>query len=62
VELLQLHALACSLANFVLILILPTSIADGSLTIMRDRMIEFGAKAVQHARFIILLDQRPSMH
>ena len=51
---LQLHALAYNLANFVRTLVLPNSIADWSLTSLRDRMIKIGAKVIQHARSIIL--------
>jgi len=51
---LQLHALAYNLANFLRTLVLPNSIADWSLTSLRDRMIKIGAKAVRHARSVIL--------
>jgi hypothetical protein len=51
---LQLHALAYNLANFLRTLVLPDAIADWSLTSLRDRMIKIGAKAVRHARSIIL--------
>jgi hypothetical protein len=51
---LQLHALAYNMANFLRTLVLPISIADWSLTSLRDRMIKIGAKAVRHARSIIL--------
>ncbi len=51
---LQLHALAYNLANFLRTLVLPTSIADWSLTSLRDRMIKVGAKAIRHARSITL--------
>lgn len=51
---LQLHALAYNLANFLRTLVLPNSIADGSLTSLRDRMIKIGAKAIRHARSITL--------
>jgi hypothetical protein len=51
---LQLHALAYNLANFLRTLVLPTSIADWSLTSLRDRLIKIGAKAIRHARSIIL--------
>jgi hypothetical protein len=51
---LQLHALAYNMANLLRTLVLPTSIADWSLTSLRDRMIKIGAKAVRHARSIIL--------
>jgi hypothetical protein len=51
---LQLHALAYNLANFLRTLVLPTVIADWSLTSLRDRLIKVGAKAISHARSIIL--------
>ncbi|MCP4406420.1 MAG: transposase, partial [Gammaproteobacteria bacterium] len=51
---LQLHALAYNLANFLRTLVLPTSIADWSLTSLRDRMIKIGAKAIRHARSLTL--------
>jgi hypothetical protein len=51
---LQLHALAYNLANFLRTLVLPDAIADWSLTSLRDRMIKIGAKAIRHARSIIL--------
>lgn len=51
---LQLHALAYNLANFLRTLVLPNSIADWSLTSLRDRMIKIGAKAICHARSITL--------
>ena len=51
---LQLHALAYNLGNFLCTLDLPTAIADWSRTSLRDRMIKIGAKAVRHARSIIL--------
>ena len=50
----RLHALAYNMANFLRTLVLPTSIADWSLTSLRDRMIKIGAKAVRHARSMIL--------
>jgi hypothetical protein len=51
---LQLHALGYNLGNFLRTLVLPTSIADWSLTSLRDRMIKIGTKAVRHARSVIL--------
>ena len=39
---LQLHALAYNLGNFLRTLVLPTAIADWSLTSLRDRMIKIG--------------------
>jgi len=51
---LQLHALAYNLANFLRTMVLPTAIADWSLTSLRERLIKIGAKAVRHARSIVL--------
>jgi hypothetical protein len=51
---LQLHALAYNLANFLRTLVLPTAISDWSLTSLRERLIKIGAKAIRHARSIIL--------
>jgi len=51
---LQLHALAYNLANFLRTLVLPTTIADWSLTSLRDRLIKIGTKAIRHARSIVL--------
>ena len=51
---LQLHALAYNLSNFLRTLVLPDTIADWSLTSLRDRMIKIGAKAIRHARSVIL--------
>jgi len=51
---LQLHALGYNLANFARTLVLPNSIADWSLASMRERLIKIGAKAIRHARSIIL--------
>ncbi len=46
--------LAYNLGNFLRTLVLPSVIADWSPTSLRDRMIKIGAKAVRHARPIIL--------
>ncbi|MCP4409670.1 MAG: IS1380 family transposase, partial [Gammaproteobacteria bacterium] len=43
-----------NMANFLRTLVLPNSIADWSLTSLRDRMIKIGTKAVRHARSVIL--------
>jgi len=51
---LQLHSLAYNLANFLRTLILPASIAEWSLISFRERLIKVGARAVRHARSIIL--------
>jgi hypothetical protein len=51
---LQLHAIAYNLANFLRTLVLLRTIADWSLTSLRDRMIKVGTKTVHHARSIIL--------
>ena len=50
---LQLHALDF-LGNFLRTRVLPTTMAEGSLTILRDGVIKIGVKAVRHARLIIL--------
>ncbi|MCP4409357.1 MAG: hypothetical protein GY807_16715, partial [Gammaproteobacteria bacterium] len=44
---------AYNMANFLRTLVLPNSIADWSLTSLRDRLVKIGAKAIRHARSII---------
>ena len=46
--------MAYNLANFQRALVLPTAIADWSLTSLQDRMIKVGATAVRHNRSVIL--------
>ena len=59
---LQLHALAYNLGNFLRTLVLPASIAEWSLTSLRDRIIKIGAKAVRLARSIILQLAEVAVH
>ena len=49
---LQLHALACNLANFLRTLALPEAISHWSMTTLRDRLVKIGAKIVRHGRSI----------
>jgi hypothetical protein len=50
---LQLHALACSLANFMRTLALPEAVAQRSLTSLREKLVKIGAKVVHHARYAV---------
>jgi hypothetical protein len=50
---LQLHALAYNLANFMRTLALPEAVAQRSLTSLREKLIEIGAKVVRHARYAV---------
>lgn len=50
---LQLHALAYNLANFLRTLALPASIADWSLTSLREKVVKIGAKVVAHSRYLV---------
>jgi len=50
---LQLHALACNLANFLRTLATPEPIKDWSLTTLKDKLIKIGAKVVSHGRYVI---------
>ena len=47
---LQLHALAYNLGNFIRTLALPNSVAQWSLTTLREKLIKIGAKVVCHRR------------
>jgi len=49
---LQLHALAYNLANFLRTLTLPNEVSHWSMTTLRDRLVEIGAKVVRHGRSI----------
>lgn len=51
--LLQLHALAYNLANFMRTLALPGAVAQWSLTSLREKLIKIGAKVVRHARYAV---------
>ncbi len=49
---LQLHALAYNLGNFLRTLANPETIAEWSLTTLREKLIKIGAKAVSHGRYV----------
>jgi hypothetical protein len=49
---LQLFALAYNLANFLRQLVLPKSIQGWTLTTLREKLINIGAKVVTHARYV----------
>jgi hypothetical protein len=49
---LQLHALACNLANFMRTLALPEEVAHWSLTTLREKLVKIGAKVVRHGRYV----------
>ena len=49
---LQLFALAYNLGNFLRRLALPRKINHGTLTTLREKLIQIGAKVIRHARYI----------
>jgi hypothetical protein len=49
---LQLFALAYNLANFLRRLAVPTSVSDWSLTTLREKLIEIGAKVTRHSKYV----------
>ena len=49
---LQLHALACNLANFMRTLALPKEVEHWSLTTLREKLVKIGAKVVSHGRYV----------
>jgi hypothetical protein len=49
---LQLHALAYNLRNFLRTLATPVTIAEWSLTSLREKLIKIGAKVVSHGRYV----------
>ncbi len=49
---LQLHALAYNLGNFLRSLAIPETIAQWSLTTLREKLIKIGAKVVSHGRYV----------
>ncbi len=51
---LQLHALAYNLGNFLRTLATPEPIKDWSLTRLKEKLIEIGAKVVSHGRYAAL--------
>ena len=49
---LQLFALAYNRGNFLRCLALPRKISRWSLTTLREKLIEIGAKVIVHARYV----------
>ena len=49
---LQLHALAYNLADFLRTLALPPEVTQWSLTTLRERLVEIGARITRHGRSI----------
>ena len=49
---LQLHALAYNLGNFLPTLATPETIKAWSLTSLKEKLIEIGAKVVSHSRYL----------
>jgi hypothetical protein len=47
---LQLHALACNLANLMRTLALPNEVEHWSLTTLRQKLVKIGARIVRHGR------------
>ena len=50
---LQLFALAYNLANFLRSLALPDTIAQWSLTTLREKLVKIGARIVRHGRYVV---------
>ena len=50
---LQLHALAYNLGNFLRTLALPAEVAQWSMTTLRERLVNIGARIVRHGRSVI---------
>ena len=50
---LQLHALACNMANFLRTLVLPAEMESWSLTTLREKVVKIGAKVIAHARYSV---------
>ena len=50
---LQLHALAYNLANFMRTLTLPEEVEHWSLTTLREKLVEVGARIVRHGRYVV---------
>jgi hypothetical protein len=50
---LQLHALACNLANFLRTLALPEEVEHWSLTTLREKLVKIGARIVRHGRYVV---------
>jgi Transposase DDE domain group 1 len=50
---LQLFALAYDPANFLRSLVLPTEVAQWSLTTLREKLVKIGARIVRHGRYVV---------
>jgi hypothetical protein len=50
---LQLFALAYNLANFLRSLALPDTVAQWSLTTLREKLVKIGARIVRHGRYVV---------
>jgi hypothetical protein len=50
---LQLHALAYNLANFMRTLALPEEVEHWSLTTLREKLVKIGAQIVRHGRYVV---------
>ena len=46
-------ALAYNLANFLRSLVLPTEVAQRSLTTVREKLVKIGARVVRHGRYLV---------
>jgi hypothetical protein len=49
---LQLHVLAYNLGNFMRTLAMPKATESWSLTSLREKLVEIGAKVVSHGRYV----------
>ena len=50
---LQLFALAYNLANFLRSLALPDTIAQWTLSTLREKLVKIGARIVRHSRYLV---------
>ena len=50
---LQLFALAYNLADFLRSLVLPETIAQWTLTTLREKLVKIGARIVRHGRYVV---------
>ena len=51
---LQLHALACNLANFLRTLAMPEAAERWSLTSLKEKLIKIGARLISHGRYVVI--------
>jgi hypothetical protein len=50
---LQLHTLAYNFANCLGTMVLPTAVAEWSLTSLREKVVKIGAKVIAHGRYLV---------